>query len=67
MLQPTASLRRLLLWSDYYLRYDETFWSTNQLFDSGQQTDTEEVNSRESIHACFISLLLLSPVSFQIA
>lgn len=45
VLQPTSSLRRLLLWSDYYLRYDETFWSTNQLFDGGQQTDAEEVKS----------------------
>jgi hypothetical protein len=43
VLHPTSSLRRLLLWSDYYLRYDETFWAANQLFDYGQQIDTDEV------------------------
>ncbi|CAB3988741.1 myotubularin-related 2-like isoform X3 [Paramuricea clavata] len=45
VLHPTSSLRRLPLWSDYYLRYDETFWAANQLFDYGQQTDTDEVKS----------------------
>ncbi|XP_028414380.1 uncharacterized protein LOC114537531 [Dendronephthya gigantea] len=42
VLHPTSSLRRLPLWSDYYLRYDETFWAANQLFEYGQQIDMDD-------------------------
>ena len=54
VLQPTSSLRRLRLWSDYYLRYDETFWSPNfSLFDFKQQNENDEVGY-EKINMTFL-------------
>ncbi|XP_031571649.1 uncharacterized protein LOC116305818 [Actinia tenebrosa] len=45
-LLPASSLRRLQLWSDYFLRYDETAWSAVDVIDIDEETSATQVKSQ---------------------